>query len=284
MCGELNCRAISVCECSFCAKALCTQHQAVTPAGNPLMVCDACKRRYQTTYSQGGVPPALAAEHALWVGQGRPAQFASPLDVDLWGSYFPTVPALLAACRVVHCRHGRTWTMIDRRCATRFGDQAYTSPQAAVDAHFVSMMWGLGKDGRGPWRMGFQLATPGAPASLQAAAQTLRTSGIVAAFNSFVPRGSRGRLDKLGSAFSTKDLFFFSNVPGRHRALIFDSIVATWLATNLNWRIPAGTENVTDYCRYLYAMYSWAADLGESPEDTEVVMFGWVPNARWSPC
>jgi hypothetical protein len=174
--------------------------------------------------------------------------------------------------------------MIDRACATTFGDQAQTSPQAAVDAHIVSMMWGYGKTGYGPHRTVKNLGTPGSAASLQAAAQTLRTSGIVAAFNSFVPRGSRGRLDKLGSAFSTKDLFFFSNVPGRHRALIFDSIVATWLATNLNWRIPAGTENVTDYCRYLYAMYSWAADLGESPEDTEVVMFEWVPNARWSPC
>ena len=26
-----------------------------------------------------------------------------------------------------------------------------------------------------------------------------------------------------------------------------------------------------------------AADLGETPEDTEVVLFGWVPNRRWSP-
>jgi len=274
MCSELDCSNKEVCQCSFCVKGICAEHQAITTAGNRLLVCDACKRRYQTIYSQRGVPQALAAKHALWVGQGRPAQFASPLDLNLWGSYFPSVPALLATCPVVHCRHGRTWTMIDRACATRFGDQAYTSPQAAVDAHFVSMMWGLGKDGRGPWKTGFHLATPGAPASLQAAAQTLRTSGIVAAFNSFVPRGSRGRLDKLGSAFSTKDLFFFSNVPGRHRALIFDSIVATWLATNLNWRIPAGTENVTDYCRYLYAMYSWAADLGESPEDVEYVIFG----------
>jgi len=284
VCNEPNCASVVICECSFCAKALCIQHRAVTPAGNSLMVCDSCKRRYQTNYSQAGVPQALTTKHGEWVSQGCPTQFASPLDVNFWGSYFPAVPALLAACPVVHCRHGRTWTMIDRPCATSFGDQAHTSPQAAVEAHLVSMMWGFGKDGRGPWRTNIQIATPGAATSLQAVAQTLRRSGIVAAFNSFVPRGSRGRLDKLGSAFSTKDLFFFSNVPGRHRALIFDSIVATWLAANLNSRIPAGTENVTDYCRYLYAMYSWAADLGESPENAEVVMFGWVPNTRWSPC
>lgn len=283
MCNEPNCATNAHCECSFCAKALCTQHQANTPAGNPLMVCGGCQSRYQTSYSRS-IPNRLLSEHATWVAQGRPAQFASPLDVNLWGSYFPVVPALLAACPVVRCPHGRSWTMIDRTCATNFGDQARTSQQASVDAHFISMMWGFGKDGRGPWRTNKQLATPGAPSKLQAVAQALSTSGIVAAFNLFVPTGSPSRLDMLGSAFSTKDLFFFSNVPGRHRALIFDSIVSDWLDANLNWRIAKGTEEVKYYCQYLYAMYSWAADLGESPEDTEVVIFGWIPNARWSPC
>jgi len=208
MCSELDCSNKEVCQCSFCARALCAQHQAVTPAGNPLMVCNACKRRYQTTYSQGGVPVALAAEHALWVGQGRPAQFASPLNVNLWGSYFPAVPALLAACPVVHCPDGSTWTMIDRLYATSFGNQAYTSSQAAVDAHLVSMMWGRGKDNRGLSKAVLQLATPGSSASLQLVAQTLRTSGIADAFDVFVPERAPNRLVQLGPSFSTKDLWW----------------------------------------------------------------------------
>jgi len=283
VCEQPNCQVEASCECTFCAKSLCIHHQALTYSGKPLLVCEDCQRKYQTVHSRE-IPKELVSAHRTWAAQGRPEQFSSPIVLDLWERYFPDVPELLIDCPVVRCHHGRAFTMINRTYATNFGDRASTTPQAAIDAHLVSMMWGRGKDNRGPSKSKLHLETPGAAESIQFAAQTLKTSGIVAAFNQFVPKTSTGRLNHLGSAFSTKDLFFFSNIKGRHRALIFDSIVSKWLITNLKWRIPAGTENVTDYCRYLYAMYSWAADLKESPEDTEVVMFGWIPNNRWSPC
>ena len=283
MCDETNCSGIKISECSFCAKSLCSAHKAMTAAGNAMHVCHKCQLNFTTAFSQF-VPRQLAVQHASWVAQGRPPQFASPVDINLWSPTFPTVPALLAGCPVIRCSNGRSWTMIDRDHATSLGSLAQLSPNNAFDAHLISMMWGFGKAGYGPFRTNNHLLTMNAPISLQLAAQLLRSQGIIPAFKEFAPRHSRLRLDGLGSAFSTKDLFFFSDVPNRHRALVFDSIVSKWLAANLGVLINGGTENATEYGRYLYAMYSWAADLGETPEDTEVVLFGWVPNARWSPC
>jgi len=273
VCNEPSCARVAVCQCSFCAKAQCAQHQAVTRAGNGLKVCQRCLNLYQTSFAHS-VPPTLVAAHNRWIAQGRRQQPGIAVDANLWVDTFPAVGALVATCPVVIGRNGRPLVTIDRAFATSLGDLALTTPQAAIDAHIISMMWGFGRSGYGPFRTGRHLSSTGAATNLQATAQTIQTSGIVAAFRMFVPKNATYRLDGLGSAFSTKDLFFFSNSPDRHRALIFDSVLSAWLSTNVGWDIAAGTEDLQNYCEYLLAMYSWAADLGESPEDVEYVIFG----------
>jgi hypothetical protein len=159
---------------------------------------------------------------------------------------------------------------------------ALTSPQAAEDAHIVAMMWGGGPDNRVPSWVEKQFATPtNVPVVLQNLAIDIRRNGIISAYENFVPKLAIWRLDQLGTSYSTKDLFFFSNIVGRHRALIFNKKVADWLRLHAGMRLSPGSERSREYGQYLYAVYCWAADLSESPEDIEVVIFGWEPDGKW---
>lgn len=153
-----------------------------------------------------------------------------------------------------------------------------------MESHIVTTMWGYGKAGLGPFRTQRHLDTPDAGEKLQAVAQTVNDKGAVIAFDDFIPKNAPLRLGHLGSAFATKDLFFMSNNPRRHRALILDSIIIGWLADHTTLTFPVGTDSAEHYGQYLYAMYAWAADLGERPEDIELVMFGQDPGPGWRPC
>jgi len=253
--------------CSLCATNYCATHQAVTPGGHGLLVCWTCQRTYSTAAS-AEVPSSLASAHASWVHAGRPPQQAFSYYPDTWigslhshGNFIRGLPRSL-----------------NRSFISGLGTSAHQSETVAVQTFIAGQIWGYGiKTGRGPYRTNAALSTAPsvyhpltAPQRLQAVAVVLREKGILAGFQDL---GNACKLDWIGPSFGTKYLFFVSAIPGRYPALVLDSRIAVWFNSNTRLRLDTNLWSSHQYLQYLFAMYSWATDLGESPDAVELIVF-----------
>ena len=285
------CGAVAACECSMCARACCSTHQASSFTGLKIRVCEQCERKYGNLAKLLKIPEYLRRRFEEWENEGRPAQFASPIEVANWDLSNPRIGEFISRLRVVRCANGVSRAMIDRDVAIEFCERAHESAEGALEAHIVAFMWGYGLAGVGQTRLGWTLKENSNVAQKLFGVRTkLVTEGIMPAFASFVPDGSPFRLKNLGPSFATKDLFFFSGVENRDRALILDKIVVDeflkpYVGVELDPKKPL------DYGKYLFAMYCWAADLGLTPNQTEVLVYGWrldqLPKEslkNWDPC
>jgi hypothetical protein len=99
-------------------------------------------------------------------------------------------------------------------------------------------------------------------------AEEVRRKGGPAAFKLL----ARTRLNGLGVAFATKYLFFCSLDHAAPPALILDSQVRGWLASNLGWRLSLAW-NVRDYEEYVQAVVEWAGELRIEPGEVEALIF-----------
>jgi hypothetical protein len=176
---------------------------------------------------------------------------------DTWRKEFPQHADLI----------NRLPERVDRATALSFARDVY-SPEAAVEAFIVAMIWGHGHTGYGPWRTARVLeGTAGAPKILFEASQRARAEGGPEAFAWL----AENRLRRLGVAFATKYLFFCS-YDSTYPAPILDRVVLRWLRTNVGWRIGLDWR-VQEYSEYARTIRAWAGDLGIGVGDVEYLMF-----------
>jgi len=236
-----------------------------------MLMCLSCWIVYQTPASEF-VPVELQTRHARWVGEGRPSQHSFGFRRDTWKPWLPEFKDFIDGLPAE----------LSREFITNLGVDAAQNPRSAAETLIASNIWGNGMNAkRGPWYTHDALATQGTasqpldgPHRLQLIAIEAKELGLVAAFNSSV--NLPNKLDKLGTSFATKYLFFISNLQGRYRGLVLDRVIANWFAANTSLALREGELNPTKYGEYLFAMYSWASELGETPETIEWVIF-WQP-------
>lgn len=277
---------------------ICESHQAQGLSGGKLAVCVACQKRYSLKCGSK-LPIEVKDRFEEWCREGRPVQYASPIDRKKWPYVSDRLELFLDSLEVVQCIDGWERTMIPRAAAIEFTRNAHLKAEYALDAHAISFMWGKGLSGLGPTHLKSSLETTDSPLGvgkntmsvadrLLHVVLTLREKGPLAAFELFVASNSRFKLDKCGPSFVTKDLFFFSDDSDHNRALILDSYVLEFFR-----RIgcPLREGSVHDYGAYLLAMYTWADELGVTPDEIEVIVFGWKLSQldqsslrNWDPC
>ena len=269
MCGAnpSSCTMPPAATCSLCATSYCPTHQAVTPNGNAMLVCTTCQRTYSTSAS-GEVPQSLMAAHARWAETRRPPQQAFDYYPNRWVESLPEHADFIKGLP----------PSLSRTFISGLGAGAHEHETTAVHTFIASQIWGWGiRVGYGPFRTNVALSTAQSPSlpltppqKLQEVARLIREDGILAGFRAL---GTTCKLDRIGPSFGTKYLFFVSAIPSRHPALVLDSRVAVWFNTNTSLRLDANLWSSHQYGQYLYAMYSWAADLGEPPDAVEFIVF-----------
>jgi hypothetical protein len=158
---------------------------------------------------------------------------------------------------------------LERHAVRRAIEASRGAPDFVMRAFLVSQIWGYGMRGYGPSRVRRILDTAGPAASdrLTAAVARVVEDGPVAGFAALA---GEHRLERLGTSFATKFLFFMDPTG---RALVLDEFVALWFKRRLGLRLRLHPMSPADYGRYLEAMHAWAAELGLSGEELEVGVF-----------
>jgi hypothetical protein len=110
-------------------------------------------------------------------------------------------------------------------------------------------------------------AGPDASDRLTAAVARVVADGPVAGFAALA---GEHRLERLGTSFATKFLFFMDPTG---RALVLDEFVALWFRRRLGMRLRLHPMSPSDYGRYLDGMHAWADELGLSGEQLEAAVF-----------
>ncbi len=138
-------------------------------------------------------------------------------------------------------------------------------------ALLVTMAWGYGRLGYGPFRVQRILATtPDAGERLQRAACELLDRGPVPAYRRLGDHG-RSELPFLGPAFGTKFLYFC--LPPGRGALILDQVVANWLRAQAGLSLNQVRWSSQTYARYLGTMAGWADQLSVTADELETCIF-----------
>ncbi|MDT8912151.1 hypothetical protein [Amycolatopsis sp. PS_44_ISF1] len=219
------------------------------------------KRRLEADLAATPVPPVLTSVVRLWRENGEPPQPASRWPRGPWLEQFPGQRSFLTTLPEA----------VDRAEATRHAARA-TTPEGAEQAFLVSMIWGYGRVGYGPWRTARVLAeNPHAPGRLAEVALVAREHGGPAAFRELSGRPLR----YLGVAFGTKYLRFVTaaQYAGGAGAPILDAVVRRWLATHTGLRLHIDGWRPAVYDRYVALLTSWAVELGLDVDTVEELIF-----------
>lgn len=204
-----------------------------------------------------------------WRDSGEPGQAAIPWPKDRWIVHFPEHADLFIALP----------DLIDRTAVHRVFSSVGESEAFATRAFLVSMVWGYGKVGYGPWRARRVLEQPGAAAKLLEVAQIVRADGGLAGYAALA---REHRIRWLGPAFGTKFLYFCPQSDNGQRSLILDRIVADWLNQHLRPGFNPVPWAPRTYRRYLGLMEDWAAGLAVCPEVLEERLFVANATGQWS--
>ncbi|KQS96997.1 hypothetical protein ASG23_15445 [Cellulomonas sp. Leaf395] len=160
-------------------------------------------------------------------------------------------------------------------------------PSNAAGAFAVSMIWGHGWSGYGPYRTARVLTgmkrpagepvSPDVESRLNESIAIARASGPVEGYRFLNNRP--GKIDGLGPAFFTKWLYFVTARADENSddaAPVLDALVLTWLADNAGVVLRAG--QTADYARYVGLMQSWGSPYGLAPAQVEERIFRLIRN------
>lgn len=169
---------------------------------------------------------------------------------------------------------------IGRSDVRKHARRAAADEQGAVEAFLVSMAWGYGTNGYGPFRTERILrVNPDAPATLMRVAAVLASDGAVAAYDLL---GHAGRLKYLGPAFGTKYLHFVPPSEVGPPALILDQFVSRGAESIGGCTFAPGPWSTPTYARYLETLSSWASTAGVEPADVEMLLFLSQSPGQWA--
>jgi hypothetical protein len=188
------------------------------------------------------LPAAVIRVVGSWQANGRPRQAGILWRRERWLATFPGSGHALDSLP----------EYLDRATVRAACLDAPSSPAAARDAFLVAMAWGYGKVGYGPWRTARILQESShAPDHLARVARRLAERGALDAYGLLA---GECRLRGLGPAFGTKYLYFCPQSAAGPQALVFDRLVAGWLAEHVDvaLTLPPGRPRRTA------ATWSWS--------------------------
>lgn len=160
---------------------------------------------------------------------------------------------------------------ISRREVQQRASQSPKDERQAVEAFLISMVWGYGLTGYGPWRTRRVLEkNRDAGLRLLRAAREESSAGGESAY---IRLARESRLTFLGPAFGTKYLHFISERPATELPLILDAVVSRALLNLAGVAISAKTWSPSSYQKYLGALRGWSAALSVPPPDLERILF-----------
>ncbi len=166
--------------------------------------------------------------------------------------------------------------LLDRGSVREFCDRQPLDDSGALGIFISSQVWGYGKVGYGPFRLGEALAEGTLAPTLSASRAHLADGEPVEAFRELCVRHE---LPWVGTAFGTKFLHFAD--PAGH-ALILDSVVARWMKehTGLDFRC---LRDEREYATWLALASRWAQETGTTPERIELLVFsdGLPEGSQW---
>lgn len=167
--------------------------------------------------------------------------------------------------------------LLDRISVRGFCSRQPYDDAGAIGVFIASQVWGYGRIGYGPFRLGEALADPRTALVLGSTRALLRDGGTAAAFRELCVTHE---LPRVGTAFGTKFLHF-ADPTGR--ALILDSVVAGWLRQHTSVRFRC-LRDEREYATWLALAASWAAEAGTTPERIELLVFsdGLPADSQWA--
>jgi len=207
------------------------------------------------------VPDPIRSLTNRWDRAGRPPQPPILWSQKSWKKQLPSYSQFLDSLP----------NPISRRDVQYRAQQASRGECQAVEAFLISMVWGYGPTGYGPWRTSRVLNE-----NHDAAQRLLRTANAESMENeerSYIHLAKESRLTFLGPAFGTKYLYFISKRPPIELPLILDAVVSRALLELAGVAISAKTWNPSAYQNYLALLRGWAAEISVSPPDVERVLF-----------
>lgn len=167
-------------------------------------------------------------------------------------------------------------TVLDRTSVREFSGRQPLNDSGALGIFIASQVWGYGKVGYGPFRLGEALAEGTLAPTLSASRAYLTDGEPVDAFRELCVRHE---LPWVGTAFGTKFLHFADPAGD---ALILDSVVAKWLRehTGLHFRC---LRDEREYATWLALAAQWAQETGTTPERIEFLVFsdGLPAGSQW---
>jgi hypothetical protein len=206
------------------------------------------------------VPSSVQSLIETWRSDNRPRQEGIRWPRDRW---MTRLPAFSRSLRELP-------DTIDRTAVRAAVGRPSESGGAATAAFVVSMVWGYGTVGYGPFRVERVLRPSDAGARLREVAAAARDETGVDAYRLMA---NAARLPWLGPAFGTKFLYFCAEPDSPAPPLILDRLVAQWLVQNDALVLRATAWSTTTYERYLNSMYEWSDELALRPDELEERIF-----------
>ena len=216
------------------------------------------------------VPEKLISLFERWESVGRPAQSGVSWQREAWKRLFPGHAEVFD--RLPEC--------LGRDAVRRVVPAASRDKNSALEAFLLSMAWGYGGVGYGPWRTKrIMCSNPNAPEVFMQASKILSAEGPISSYGFL---SGSGRLKYLGPSFGTKFLYVVSDDEPASVALIFDAVVSRAIELGTGLRIPATLWNPDNYRRYLSLVSGWACQLKCTPADVELLLFVGESPGQWT--
>lgn len=202
------------------------------------------------------IPDALITTYERWQEAGRPTQIPSKWNQKSWTNQLEQYEEFFN--RLKNDR-------IDRKQAVQVSPTV-TNEDEAVQVFLLSMLWGYGLVGYGPFRTRRILDRPEAAAELLEVAQVAQRNGGLAAFKLIADRrngGARSFLKWLGPAFGTKYIYFLTAKNNPHKpAPVMDAVVYRWFRKHApNRKLRVDFWHTPSYEQFLISLEEWATDI-----------------------
>jgi len=140
----------------------------------------------------------------------------------------------------------------------------------------ATIMWGYGKDNRGPYRLNKMLETSNFEDNIRWVVDQMQKGvDIAEIYDNFIPSNALYHINKCGPSFGTKFLYFIGKsivnegIQLNYFPLILDDNVKGVLKI-LGYKF---SDTGKDYKKYLQLMASWADELRCAPDQIELFFF-----------
>lgn len=206
------------------------------------------------------VPREVRLAYQRWDERGRPAQAAVWWQRERWLAAIPDYGSLLSELP----------DELDRSYVRGMLVGMPTTAVGMVEAMVIVYAWGWSTTPVGPPRAQKALAAgvERLGSALVAAREAMLTDGPLAGY---VALARSHRVPGLGPSFATKFLYFVS--PDGRRALIFDELVASWLARKAALTLSPTRWSPATYDTYMNLMHAWSSRLDIANHQLEEIVF-----------